>query len=126
MKRFSVTGVTRDKEYDLTQGTRGSKITYFSSNPNGEGEVLKIILKPKPRIKKLVFEVDLSELGVKGRHSQGNILTKYEVHKITLKEKGLSTLGGLKIWFDPDVLRLNADKRGEYLGEFSEIGRAHV
>lgn len=119
MKRFSVMGVTRDKEYDLTQGKKGSRIMYFSANPNGEGEVLKIILKPKPRIKKLVFEVDLSELAVKGRHSQGNILSKNEVYKILLKEKGVSTLGGRKIWFDPDVLRLNADKRGEYLGEFS-------
>lgn len=119
MKRFSVTGVTRDKEYDLTQGTKGSRIAYFSANPNGEAEVLKIILKPKPRIKKLIFEVDLGELAIKGRQSMGNILTKYEVHKISLKEKGLSTLGGRKIWFDDDVLRLNADKRGRYLGEFT-------
>lgn len=119
MKRFSVTGVTRDKEYNLTQGTKGSKVVYFSSNPNGEAETLKIILKPKPRIKKLVFEVDLSELAIKGRQSMGNLLTKYEVHKINLKEKGLSTLGGRKIWFDDDVLRLNADNRGKYLGEFT-------
>ena len=119
MKRFSVTGVTRDKEYDVTQGTKGSRVAYFSANPNGEAEVLKIILKPKPRIKKLIFEVDLGELAIKGRQSMGNILTKYEVHKINLKEKGVSTLGGRKIWFDEDVLRLNADNRGKYLGEFS-------
>ncbi len=118
MKRFFVTGVTRDKEYDLTMGSKGSRIVYFSDNPNGEAETLKIILKPKPRIKKLIFEIDLSELAIKGRQSMGNILTKYEVHKISLKEKGLSTLGGRKIWFDEDVLRLNADKRGKYLGEF--------
>jgi len=118
MKRFAVTGVTRDKEYDVTMGTKGSKIVYFSNNPNGEAEVLRVILKPKPRIKKLVFEVDMGELAIKGRQSMGNILTKYEVHKITLHERGISTLGGLKIWFDPDVQRLNADKRGKYLGAF--------
>ena len=119
MKRFSVTGVTRDKEYDITQGTAGSRVVYFSANPNGEAETLRILLKPKPRIKKLSFEVDLGELAIKGRQSMGNILTKHEVHKISLKEKGLSTLGGRKIWFDEDVLRLNSDSRGKYLGEFS-------
>ncbi|MGC9353615.1 MAG: DNA gyrase/topoisomerase IV subunit A, partial [Mariniphaga sp.] len=119
MKRFSVTGVTRDKEYDVTKGTPGSRIIYFSANPNGEAETLKILLKPKPRLKKLTFEVDMGELAIKGRQSMGNILTKHEVHKIALKEKGVSTLGGRKIWFDEDVLRLNADSRGKYLGEFS-------
>ena len=119
MKRFAVTGVTRDKEYNLTMETKGSRVVYFSANPNGEAEVLKIVLKPKPRIKKLVFEVDLGELAIKGRQSMGNILTKFEVYKINLKEKGHSTLGGRKIWFDEDVLRLNADNRGKYLGEFS-------
>lgn len=119
MKRFSVTGVTRDKEYDVTKGSAGSRITYFSANPNGEAETLKILLKPKPRIKKLSFEVDMGELAIKGRQSMGNILTKNEVYKISLKEKGLSTLGGRRIWFDEDVLRLNADNRGKYLGEFS-------
>ncbi len=118
MKRFAVTGVTRDKEYDITQGTSGSKILYFSANPNGEAEVLRVTLKPKPRLKKLIFEVDLSELAIKGRQSMGNVVTKNDVHKITLKEKGLSTLGGRKIWFDPDVKRINADNRGDYLGEF--------
>jgi topoisomerase IV subunit A len=119
MKRFSVTGVTRDKEYDITQGTSGSRVTYFSANPNGEAEVLKILLKPKPRLKKLAFEVDMGELAIKGRQSMGNILTKHDVHKISLKEKGISTLGGRKIWFDEDVLRLNSDGRGKFLGEFT-------
>ncbi len=119
MKRFNVTGVTRDKEYDVTMGTKGSKVIYFSANPNGEAEVLKVFLRPKPRIKKLVFEQDLGELAIKGRQSMGNIMTKYEVFKITLLERGISTLGGLKVWFDPDVMRLNADKRGKYLGEFT-------
>jgi len=118
MKRFAVTGVTRDKDYDITQGTPGSKILYFSVNPNGEAEVLKVTLKPKPRLKKLIFEVDMGELAIKGRQSMGNVLTKNDVHKIALKEKGISTLGGRKIWFDPDVKRINADKRGDYLGEF--------
>lgn len=119
MKRFNVTGVTRDKEYDITQGNKGSRILYLSANPNGEAEVLKIFLKPKARIKKMVFEQDLGELAIKGRQSMGNILSKYEVHKITLLERGISTLGGLKVWFDPDVLRLNSEKRGKYLGEFT-------
>jgi len=119
MKRIAVTGVTRDKEYDLTQGTAGSRIIYFSENLNGEAEVLRVTLKPKPRIKKLIFEVDFSDLAIKGRASMGNILTKFEIHKIALKEKGVSTLGGRKIWFDEDVARLNSDNRGKYLGEFS-------
>lgn len=119
MKRMAVTGVTRDKEYDLTQGTPGSRVLYFSENPNGEAEVLRVTLKPKPRIKKLIFEVDFSELAIKGRASMGNILTKFEIHKIALKEKGVSTLGGRKIWFDEDVRRLNSDNRGKFLGEFS-------
>ncbi len=119
MKRFFVTGVTRDKEYNLTKDSKGSRIMYFSANPNGEAETLRVVLKPKARIKKQIFETDLGELAIKGRQSMGNILTKYEIHKISLKEKGMSTLGGRKIWFDPDVLRLNADNRGNYLGEFS-------
>jgi topoisomerase-4 subunit A len=119
MKRFSVTGVTRDKEYNMTMGTEGSRILYFSANPNGEAEVLRITFKPKPKLKKLVDEIDMAQLAIKGRQSMGNLVTKNEVHKVTLKEKGLSTLGGRKIWFDEDVLRLNADGRGKYLGEFS-------
>lgn len=119
MKRFFVTGVTRDKEYNMTMGTEGSRILYFSANPNGEAEVLRITFKPKPKLKKLVAEIDMAELTIKGRQSMGNMVTRNEVHKVTMKEKGLSTLGGRKIWFDEDVLRLNAEGRGKYLGEFS-------
>ncbi len=118
IKRFAVTGVTRDKDYDLTKGTAGSRIVYFSANPNGEAETVKVILKPKPRQKLLVFEKDFSSIAIKGRASMGNLLTKAEVHKITLKQKGSSTLGGRQVWFDRDVLRLNYDGRGEALGEF--------
>lgn len=103
----------------MTLGTEGSRILYFSANANGEAEVLRILLKPRPKLKKLVMEVDMAQLAIKGRQSMGNLVTKNEVHKVTLKEKGLSTLGGRKIWFDEDVLRLNADGRGKYLGEFS-------
>ena len=118
IKRFAVTGITRDKEYDVTQGESGSRIVYFSANPNGEAETIKIILKPKPRQKILLFDKDFSEIAIKGRQSMGNLLTKAEVHKISLKQKGGSTLGGRKVWFDHDVLRLNYDGRGEFLGEF--------
>lgn len=118
IKRFSVTGVSRDKEYDVTQGTKGSRILYFSANPNGEAETIKVILKPKPRLRALVFEKDFSDLAIKGRSSMGNILSKFEVHKIYLKQKGGSTLGGRQVWFDWDVFRLNYDGRGDLLGEF--------
>ena len=118
MKRFAISGITRDKEYDLTQGVPGSRVTYFSANPNGEAEVIKITLKPGPRIKKLQFDKDFSEIAIKGRQSMGNILSKNDIHKIALKQKGGSTLGGRKVWFDRDVFRLNYDGRGEYLGEF--------
>jgi len=119
VKRCSITGLTRDKEYNLTQGTPGSRIAYFSANPNGEAEVIKVHHKPKARLKKLVFEFDFGHLNIKGKSSMGNILTRNAVQKITLKEKGLSTLGGRKIWFDDSVFRLNVDGRGIYLGEFS-------
>ncbi len=119
IKRFAVNGVTRDKEYDLTQGTDGSKVVYFSANPNGEAETVKVTLRPTShRMKNLVFEKDFSEIAIKGRQSMGNILTKFDVHKILLKQKGGSTLGGTPIWFDADVLRLNIDKRGQFIGEF--------
>ena len=118
IKRFAVPGVTRDREYDLTRGKPGSRIVYFSANPNGEAETVKVYLKPKPRLRILSFEKDFSEIAIRGRGAMGNILTKSEVHKITLKEKGVSTLGGRKVWFDSDVLRLNYDERGIYLGEF--------
>ena len=119
MKRFAVTGVTRDKDYDLTQGLPGSKVMWFSANPNGEAEVVKVTLKPKLRLKTLQFDVDFGQLAIKGKQSQGNIVTKNEVHRFTLKERGASTLGGREVWFDPDVLRLNYDKRGEFIGEFA-------
>lgn len=118
IKRFNVTSMIRDREYDVTQGTPGSKIVYFTANPNGEAEVIKVTLRPNPRIKKLIFEKDFSTINIKGRQSMGNLLTKCEVHKITLKQRGGSTLGGRKVWFDYDVLRLNYDGRGAYLGEF--------
>ena len=118
IKRFNVTSMIRDREYDVTQGTPGSKIVYFTANPNGEAEVIKVTLRPNPRIKKLIFEKDFSTINIKGRQSMGNLLTKYEVHKISLKQRGGSTLGGRKVWFDHDVFRLNYDGRGQYLGEF--------
>jgi topoisomerase-4 subunit A len=118
IKRFNITAMTRDKEYDVAQGTPGSRIVYFSANPNGEAEVIKVTLKPNPRIRKIIFEKDFSEIAIKGRQSMGNLLTKNDVHKVGLKQKGGSTLGGRKVWFDRDVLRLNYDGRGEYLGEF--------
>ncbi|MDE6317931.1 MAG: DNA gyrase/topoisomerase IV subunit A, partial [Muribaculaceae bacterium] len=118
MKRFAVTGVTRDREYNLTMGAPGSRVAWFSANPNGEAEIVKVTLKPKPRLKSLQFDVDFSELAIKGKQSRGNIVTRNEVHRFSLKERGASTLGGRKVWFDSDVLRLNYDGRGQYLGEF--------
>ncbi len=118
IKRFAITGVARDKEYDMTLGTAGSRIMYLTANPNGEAEVVRITLKPRPRLLKLNLEKDFSQVAIKGRQSRGNLLTRNEVQKVTLKQKGASTLGGRKVWFDPDVLRLNYDGRGDYLGEF--------
>jgi len=118
MKRFQVTGVTRDKEYDLTKGTKGSKVWYFSANPNGEAEVVTVNLKPHAKIKKPVFDTNFGELAVKGRSSQGNLLTKYPLKKVAHKSRGSSTLGGRKIWFDDVQQRLNADGRGVSLGTF--------
>jgi topoisomerase-4 subunit A len=118
LKRCAITGLIRDNEYDLTRGTEGSKILYLSANPNGEAETVRIHLKPRPRVRNLLLEYDFGELTIKGRSSMGNILTRYAVSKIVLKEKGLSTLGGRKVWFDADVNRLNADGRGSLLGEF--------
>ena len=118
MKRFAVKGVTRDREYDLTQEKPGSKVLYFTANPNGEAETVKIYLRPKPGMKKHIFELDFSKLMIKGRQSQGNILTRQQVHRIVLKESGVSTLGGLKIWFDDVIMRLTTDERAIYVGEF--------
>ncbi len=126
IKRFAITGISRDRDYDLTRGTPDSRVLYFSVNPNGEAETVKVILKPKPRQRLLVFEKDFSTIPIKGRGSMGNILTKAEVHKISLKQKGGSTLGGLTVWFDRDVLRLNYDGRGEELGEFQSEDRILV
>lgn len=118
IKRFAVTSIIRDREYDVTQGTPDSRIMYFTANPNGEAEVIKVTLKPNPRVRRIIFEEDFSAVSIKGRQARGNILTKLPVHKIALKQRGGSTLGGRKVWFDRDVLRLNYDGRGEYLGEF--------
>jgi topoisomerase-4 subunit A len=119
MKRCPITGVTREKTYNIGKEHQHTRILYMTANPNGEAETIKVSLKPRPRLKKTVFEMDFSELAIKGRNAAGNILTKHAVHKITMKEKGVSTLGGRKIWFDEDVNRLNADARGIFLGEFS-------
>ena len=126
MKRFAVTGITRDKEYDLTQGKPGSRVMYFTANPNGEAEVIRVVLKPALHLKKLEVIKDLSELAIKSRTARGNVLTKYDVKSITLKQRGFSTLGGRKVWFDPDILRLNYDGQGMYLGEFVEDDRILV
>ena len=118
IKRFAVTSIVRDREYDVTQGKPDSRIYYFSANPNGEAEIIKVTLKPNPRVRRIIFERDFSEVTIRSRQSQGVILTRLPVHKIVLKQRGGSTLGGRKVWFDRDVLRLNYDGRGEYLGEF--------
>ncbi len=120
MKRFNVTGIIRDKEYDLTKGTKNSKVLYFSVNPQGESEILTIYLKPRPKLKKQVFDIDLTELGVKGRNSQGNVLSKFPIRKIVSKSKGESTLELLKYWYDPAVKRINTEDRGISLGGFKE------
>lgn len=118
MKRFAATGLARDKEYNLTPGLPGTKVVWFSANPNGEAEVVKVTLKPKNRLKTLQFDVDFAKLSIKGRGAQGNLVTKNEVHRFSLKERGASTLGGRDVWFDHDVMRINYEGRGEYLGEF--------
>ncbi len=118
MKRCAIKGITRDKEYDLTKGTPKSEILYLSVNPNGEAEVLKVYFKPRPRLKKVIVDLDFSTLAIKGRQSQGNLFSRYGIHKIVLKEKGTSTLGSQNIWFDEDVRRLNSDGRGTLVGSF--------
>ncbi len=120
IKRFAATGLTRDKEYDLTQGKPGSKISYFSANHNGEAEVIRVTLKPNPKLKKPVFDKDFSDIMIKGRQSMGNLLTRNDVQRIGLKSHGVSTLGGRKVWFDKDILRLDFDGHGEYLDEFDK------
>lgn len=118
MKRFNVTGVTRDREYNLTMGAPGSRIVYFTANPNGEAEIVRVTLKPKPRLKNLQFDIDFADLAIKGRAARGNIVTRNEAHRFVKRKSGTSTLGGREVWFDPDVLRLNYDGRGQLLGEF--------
>ncbi|MDX9770304.1 MAG: DNA gyrase/topoisomerase IV subunit A [Tenuifilaceae bacterium] len=126
MKRCAITGVTRDKEYNLTKGTEGSEVIFLSYNPNGEAEVLKVFLKPRPRLRSLIMELDFSQIAIKGRQSQGNIFTRYAIHKVQVKEKIGSTLGGIKVWFDWDVFRLNNDGRGVLIGEFQSNDRLLV
>ena len=126
MKRCAIKGITRDKEYDITKGTPRSEILYMSVNPNGEAEVLKVYFKPRPRLKRVIVDLDFSTLAIKGRQSQGNLFSRYGIHKIVLKERGTSTLGGQQIWFDEDVRRLNADGRGRLLGEFKGDDRLLV
>ena len=120
IKRFNVPSITRDREYDLTQGKPGSRVNYFTANPNGEAEIIKVTLDPTPKLKNIFIEKDFSTILVKGRTAMGNILTKYPIHRISLKSHGHSTLGGRKVWFDPDVNRLNYDDHGRLLGEFNE------
>lgn len=122
IKRFNVTSITRDKDYDLTQGTPGSKVIYFTANPNGEAEVIKVTLDPSPckKRKNIFLERNFSDIMIKGKTAKGNILTKENIHRISLKSHGHSTLGGRKVWFDPDVNRINYEEQGELLGEFNE------
>ncbi|MFR9620512.1 MAG: DNA gyrase/topoisomerase IV subunit A [Rikenellaceae bacterium] len=126
MKRCAIKGITRDKEYNLTKGTPHSDLLYLSVNPNGEAEVLKIHFKPRPRLKKLVVDLDLSQLAIKGRSSQGNLFSRYGIHKISVKQRGVSTLASQSIWYDADVRRLNNDEHGELLGEFKGDDRIVV
>src|SRR5690606_29171879 len=126
VKRFSVLGITRDKEYDLTKGSKGSKVLYFTANPNGEAEVVNVQLRDHSKLRKLQFDLDFAEVAIKGRSSQGNIVTKYPIKRVVLKSKGVSTLSGRKIWFDDVLRRLNADGRGKFLGEFDGEDRILV
>lgn len=126
MKRCAIKGVTRDKVYDITKGTPKSEVIYMTVNPNGEAEVLKVYFKPRPRLKRAIVDLDFSTLAIKGRQSQGNLFSRYGIHKIVMKERGTSTLGGQNIYFDEDIMRLNADGRGRLLGEFSGDDRIIV
>ena len=126
IKRFAATGLLRDKEYDLTQGKPGSRVVYFTANPNGEAEIIKVSFKPNPRLKRQFMDKDFSEIAIKGRGSMGNLLTRLEVTRVGLKSHGGSTLGGRKVWFDRDILRLDFDGHGDYLGEFQNGDRILV
>ena len=123
-KRFAVTGIIRDRWYDLTKGTPGSQVYWLTANPNGEAETVKVYLRPRPGLKRLIIDYDFSQLAIKGRGSMGNIVTKYPVQKILLRAAGVSTIGGKQMWFDRDIDRLNEDGRGELLGEFR--GDEHI
>jgi topoisomerase-4 subunit A len=123
MKRCAITGITRDKDYALTKGAEDSRILYFTANPNGEAEIVRVTLRPRPRLKNLILDVDFGQVAIKGRDAQGNILTRYGIHKIVLKEKGVSTLGGQKFWYDEAVNRLNTDGKGNLLGEFKDADK---
>ena len=118
VKRFAVKGVTRDKEYYLSQGKEGSKVLYLTANPNGEAEIVKVNLRPKPKMKKTGFDFDFSTLAIKGRGSRGNIISKVPIKSITQREEGVSTLGAIDIWYDDTVKRLNTEERGDYIGAF--------
>ena len=128
MKRFNVTAMTRDREYDLTAGTPGSKVNYFTANPNGEAEIIKVVLEPDPKKKRqnIFLERDFSKVMIKSRGAKGVILTKQSIHRIGLKSQGHSTLGGRKVWFDPDVKRINYEEHGRFLGEFFDEDRILV
>ncbi len=126
VKRFAVLGVTRDKEYHVTKGTAGSRVLYFTANPNGEAEVIKVLLRPKPRLRKLNFEFDFKELAIKGRSAKGNVLSRYPIKSIVKKEEGVSTLGAVNVWYDDSVRRLNYDNRGIYLGAFRKADKILV
>jgi len=125
-KRFFITGIARDKEYDLTQGKNGSRVVYFSANPNGEAETVRVQLKPAAHLKKDDYTMDFSVLAIKSRSARGNVFTKYDIKSVTLRSKGVSTLGGRQVWFDPDILRINYDGQGTYLGEFQSDDRVLV
>ena len=126
IKRCSITGISRDKDYNLISDEEGSRITYFSANPNGEAETVRIALKPQPRMRVLTFEKSFSEVPIRGRGAKGNLVTRAEVQRITLKQRGASTLGGRKIWFDRDVMRINYNGQGEFIGEFEAEDRLLV
>ncbi len=126
VKRFSVTAITRDREYDISKGNEGSKLLYFQVHPNSESEIVTVHLTPTCRAKIKIFDFDFAELAIKGRSSQGNVLSKYPIRKITQKEVGSSTLGGIKIWYDPHTGKLNTDERGKFVGEFDTDDRVLV
>lgn len=123
VKRFAVKGINKNKEYNVTQGKEGSQMLWFTVNPNGEAETIKVFLRPAPKLKKLIFEFSFQDLAIKGRSARGNLLTRHAVQKVTLKEKGVATLGGQQVWFDNDVARLSYDEIGTYIGEFDKDER---